>query len=112
MSGFGIEMKTNMSSHIGSGVEQLGKSTKIEAAEESNSENSVSFGDTLKSMIQDTNQSQLDADGKIQELTTGRSKDLHGAVLSMEKADVDFRLLTQVRNKVLEAYREIMRMQV
>lgn len=71
-----------------------------------------SFGEFLKSTVQDANNAQLTADKKLEEVAAGRNKDLHGAVLSMEKADVQFRLLTQVRNKVIEAYREVMRMQV
>jgi flagellar hook-basal body complex protein FliE len=72
----------------------------------------ASFGDFLGNLFQEANQSQIVADQKLQEVAAGRNKDLHGAVLAMEKADVNFRLLTQVRNKVIEAYREIMRMQV
>lgn len=72
----------------------------------------ASFGDFLKNLAQEANTSQIVADRKIEEVAAGRSKDLHGAVLALEKADVNFRLLTQVRNKVIEAYREIMRMQV
>lgn len=72
----------------------------------------ATFGDFLKSLAQEANTSQLAADHKMQEVAAGRNKDLHGAVLAMEKADVNFRLLAQVRNKVIEAYREIMRMQV
>lgn len=70
------------------------------------------FGEFFKELAQDANTSALQADSKMQEVAAGRSKDLHGAVLAMEKADVQFRMLTQVRNKVIEAYREIMRMQV
>jgi flagellar hook-basal body complex protein FliE len=70
------------------------------------------FGDFMKDLVQDANASALQADGKMQDVAAGRNKDLHGAVLAMEKADVQFRLLTQVRNKVIDAYREIMRMQV
>lgn len=73
---------------------------------------SATFGDFLSKMVNEANTSQLDADKKMQEVAAGRNKDLHGAVLSMEQADVNFRLLAQVRNKVIEAYREIMRMQV
>lgn len=72
----------------------------------------ASFGDFLKNLAEETNTSQIVADNKMQEVAAGRNKDLHGAVLAMEKADVNFRMLAQVRNKVIEAYREIMRMQV
>jgi flagellar hook-basal body complex protein FliE len=72
----------------------------------------ATFGDFLKNLAQEANTSQIVADRKVEEVAAGRSKDLHGAVLSLEKADINFRLLTQVRNKVIEAYREIMRMQV
>ena len=71
-----------------------------------------SFGDFIKELANDANSAQLQADSKMKDVAAGRNKDLHGAVLAMEKADVQFRLLSQVRNKVIEAYREIMRMQV
>lgn len=70
------------------------------------------FSDFLKNLADEANSSQITADHKIQEVVAGRNKDLHGAMLAMEKADINFRLLAQVRNKVIEAYREIMRMQV
>lgn len=71
-----------------------------------------SFGEYIKEMANETNAAHLQADGKMQDVAAGRNKDLHGAVLAIEKADIQFRMLTQVRNKVIEAYREIMRMQV
>jgi flagellar hook-basal body complex protein FliE len=71
-----------------------------------------SFGEFIKEMVNETNATGLQADVKMNEVAAGRNKDLHGAVLAMEKADIQFRMLTQVRNKVIEAYREIMRMQV
>lgn len=72
----------------------------------------TSFGDYLARLANDANQAQLVADKRTEEVAVGKTKDLHGALLAVEKADVQFRLLTQVRNKVIEAYREIMRMQV
>jgi len=72
----------------------------------------ATFGDFLQNLVTEANTSQISADQKLQEVASGRNKDLHGAVIAMEKADVNFRLLAQVRNKVIEAYREIMRMQV
>ncbi len=71
-----------------------------------------SFGEFIKEMVNETNAAHLHSDAKVNDVAAGRSKDLHGAVLALEKADIQFRMLTQVRNKVIEAYREIMRMQV
>ncbi len=82
------------------------------APESGGAEGSKTFGDFMKDLVQDANSSAQQADVKMQDVAAGRNKDLHGAVLAMEKADVQFRLLTQVRNKVIDAYREIMRMNV
>lgn len=71
-----------------------------------------SFGDILKNMVAETNQSQQTADQAMQQLHSGGEKNLHGAMISMEKADISMRYMIQVRNKAIEAYQEIMRMQV
>ena len=71
-----------------------------------------SFGEVLKASIDNVNETQLQADRAIKELAAGRNKNIHETMLMMEKADMSFRLMMQARNKVIEAYREIMRMQV
>ena len=71
-----------------------------------------SFGDILQSMVTDANAQQQNADQAIQHLHAGGEKNLHEAMLSMEKADISLRYMIQVRNKAIEAYQEIMRMQV
>jgi flagellar hook-basal body complex protein FliE len=43
---------------------------------------------------------------------TGESQDLHNTVIAMQKADLSFQMMMQVRNKIVQAYQEIMRMQV
>lgn len=96
---------------IGRAREQSGLSNQ-EIAGGEETEGTKTFGQFLKELAQDANSSGLQANAKMQDVAAGRNKDLHGAVLAMEKADVQFRLLTQVRNKVIDAYREIMRMQV
>ena len=58
------------------------------------------------------NLDQHQADHAIKEMVAGRSKNLHETLLAVEKADSSLKLMMQVRNKVLDAYREIMRMQV
>src|SRR4051794_2585342 len=71
-----------------------------------------SFGDMLKESLDKANEIQLQADRAAKELAAGRNKNVHETMLMLEKADMSFRLMMQVRNKVLDAYREIMRMQV
>src|SRR5262245_50541028 len=114
MSISGIEFGSRMQVS-GGGIDRLReqRENSIEqAGESSESGGTKTFGDFMKDLVQDANSSALQADAKMQDVAAGRNKDLHGAVLAMEKADVQFRLLTQVRNKVIDAYREIMRMQV
>lgn len=101
---FGLRNSTNGIS------ESLRSGSELNKSSESNE--SKSFGDVIKELVQDANETNKEADLKAQEIVAGRNKDIHGAVLAMEKADVQFRLLSQVRNKVIEAYKEIMRMQV
>lgn len=112
----GIDFGTRMSSLESKiGNTDLREKSEISRGTEttgSESGNSVTFGDFLSKMVQEANQSQLTADQKLQDVAVGRNKDLHGAMIAMEKADINFKLLTQVRNKVIDAYREIMRMQV
>ena len=73
---------------------------------------SESFGQVLKQSLNEVNQLQNQADQAIDGLTTGQNTDIHYTMIAMEKADVAFRLLMQIRNKVITAYETIMRMQV
>jgi len=70
------------------------------------------FGEALKAAVGKVNDAQLAADGAVEKLQTGESRNLHEVMISLEKADISMRLLMQVRNKVIEAYQEVMRMQV
>ena len=70
------------------------------------------FGDLLGKMVGKVNDLQVSADKSIQALSTGESKGLHEVMLAVEKASISFQMLTQVRNKAVEAYQEIMRMPV
>ncbi len=70
------------------------------------------FADMLGDAVSQTNEAQLDADKAAVALQTGKAENLHEVMLSMEEADISMRLLVQMRNKALDAYQEIMRMQV
>jgi len=70
------------------------------------------FGQMLKDSMAKVNSLHLEADQAIQDLAAGKATDIHKTMIAMEKAEVSFQLMMQVRNKVVAAYQEIMRMQV
>ena len=70
------------------------------------------FGTVLKDAISTVNELQKQSDQEIQKLMTGESQDLHNTVIAMQKADLSFQMMMQVRNKIVQAYQEIIRMQV
>jgi len=70
------------------------------------------FGEMLKTSIAEVNQAQISADRAAEQIAAGETKNLHGAMIKLEEADISLRLMVQVRNKAVEAYQEIMRMQV
>ena len=67
---------------------------------------------TFEKLLQDVNQQQLNAEAKQVELLVTDNKDIHGTMLALEKADLSMRLMLQIRNKLVSAYEEVMRMQV
>ena len=70
------------------------------------------FGDALKEAIATVNEVQKKSDHEIQKLMTGQSQDLHSTLIAVQKADLTFQMMMQVRNKIVQAYNEIMRMPV
>ena len=75
-------------------------------------ENQKTFSEVLAESIGEVNSLQREADKAIQRLITGESKNIHETVLAVEKADMAFRTMNQIRMKVIDAYREVMKMQV
>lgn len=71
-----------------------------------------SFQETLEESIKRVNDLQLQADQAIQDLTTGENKDVAQTMIAVQKASLSFQLMTQVRNKIVQAYEEVMRMPV
>jgi len=69
------------------------------------------FGDILQSVLDDMNQLQGDAETKVAGVLSGNGADVHSALIAVEKADLSFELMMQVRNKIVSAYEEISRMQ-
>ncbi len=78
----------------------------------SGSGDGISFKETVKKAIGQVNELQHQADQMAVGLASGNVEDVHEAMLAMQKAKLALDLTIQVRNKVIEAYQEIMRMQV
>jgi flagellar hook-basal body complex protein FliE len=70
------------------------------------------FGEVLKDAISTVNDLQKQSDSEIRNLMAGENQDLHATLIAVQKADLSFQTMMQVRNKIVAAYQEIMRMQV
>jgi flagellar hook-basal body complex protein FliE len=70
------------------------------------------FLTSLKDAIAKANEIQLDATREVDKLMTGETQNVHQTMIALQKADVSFQMMMQVRNKIVAAYEEIQRMQV
>jgi flagellar hook-basal body complex protein FliE len=70
------------------------------------------FGDTISAALEAVSQSEFAADSVAESIATGGDASIQDLMISMTKAQLNVDLLVQVRNKAVEAYQEIMRMQV
>jgi flagellar hook-basal body complex protein FliE len=69
------------------------------------------FAEHLKATLTTANDLQHKSATAQQELATGRNGNIHETMIAMDKADVSFRMVMAVRDKVVAAYQEVMRMQ-
>jgi flagellar hook-basal body complex protein FliE len=77
-----------------------------------NNSNSINFGDVLKNELDKVNDTQISADKATQDLLTGESTDVHQVLIATEEARLSLELAVQIRNKLVDAYQEISRMQI
>ena len=69
------------------------------------------FGSALKTAINQVEQMHTSAEQQVGDLLKGDRSDVHNVMIAVEKADVAFQLMMQVRNKIVSAYQEVSRMQ-
>jgi len=74
-------------------------------------ESGGSFAETLRGAMDGMGELGEQADSKVAGVLTGTGTDVHSALIAVEKADLSFQLMMQVRNKIVSAYQEISRMQ-
>ncbi|WP_163530557.1 flagellar hook-basal body complex protein FliE [Halobacillus ihumii] len=70
------------------------------------------FASSLKQAINTVNEAQIASDAKTKALARGEVNDLHGVMIASQKASITMQTTIEIRNKVIDAYKEMMRMQV
>ena len=90
---------------IGPQVPNITRTPATSPAEE------AGFGKSLANAIENVQQLGNDANQQVQQLVEGNGQDIHRAMISVEKSDLAFEMMLQVRNKIVSAYQEISRMQ-
>ncbi|KHE72735.1 flagellar hook-basal body complex protein FliE [Halobacillus sp. BBL2006] len=70
------------------------------------------FADQLKNAIEGVNKTQVESDKMTQAMARGEVEDLHNVMIASQKASITMQTTVEIQNKVIEAYKEIMRMQV
>jgi len=91
------------------GLQGLGKPNSQQSPKAGGS---ASFSDTLKGFMSDVNNMQQKADESIKKMAVGEITDVHQVMSSVEEANVAFNMMMEIRNKVMDAYQEIIRMRL
>lgn len=89
-----------------------GSLADIQSTTKSKAAPGETFAETLKSAVNEVNTLQKASDKSMQDLATGRTDNVADVMIAAEKADIALRVMVQVRNKIIDAYNEIMKMQV
>jgi len=71
-----------------------------------------SFKNTLQGFLSDVNQMQAKADESIKKMAAGEITDVHQVMSTVQEASVSFNMMMEIRNKVMEAYQEVLRMRI
>jgi len=90
----------------------ISKTAELKTQGAAEVQNKGNFGKAITGYLQDVNGQQEQANTSITELLSGKNKDINSVVASVAKADMSFKLLVGVRNKLVQAYQETMKMQI
>jgi flagellar hook-basal body complex protein FliE len=80
--------------------------------EKAEQKNGAGFKETISSYVNEVNDLQVKAGESIENFATGKVENVHEVMIAMSKAEVSFKFMMETRNKLVDAYKEIMRMQV
>ena len=75
-------------------------------------QNGVSFKETVSNFVNEVNDLQIKAGESVENFATGKVENVHEVMIAMSKAEISFKFMMETRNKLIDAYKEIIRMQV
>lgn len=101
----------NLSKEFGEGdIRRIGSGKEIDIS--NLSRGGGQFADFIKDAVNAVDQAQKTASQKTEDLVTGRSDNIHEVMISMEQAQLSFQLMLEIRNKMVDTYQELSRMQM
>ncbi len=103
-----MNMEMRVASSLQRSLDELARSSSARGAQATLED----FKEMLDNAIDTVNDLQSNADQLTQKLATGELKDLHQVMIAVEEVNIALQLTMQIRNKIVEAYQEVMRMQV
>ena len=96
-------------------IQQVAKTGQVESTQSTQAAGSVQgsgFGGILNQFVGEVNEKQLASSQAVNDLLAGKDVPLHQAMIAMQEAGVAFQLMVEVRNKLLQGYQDLMRMQI
>jgi flagellar hook-basal body complex protein FliE len=93
-----------------SGVNNIGQNLGVSGTTSSASQGGTDFVQTLQESMQKVEGLQTEAEKQVEGMVSGQGADVHSAMIAVEKADLSFQLMMQVRNKIVDAYQQISQM--
>lgn len=102
-----MQMHNSVNNHF-----SINKINQFQQQLQKTNQNQSNFSEILKNAIHNVNDLQVQSDVATEKLARGENIELHNVMIAAQKASISLQLSMEVRNKVIESYQEIMRMQV
>jgi flagellar hook-basal body complex protein FliE len=93
-------------------LQQINSDAPLQSLSSAPTSGGGNFENLLGGLVNDVAQKQAAASNTISGLLSGQNVSLHQAMISMEEANISFQMMVEVRNRLLDSYQELMRMQI
>lgn len=93
-------------------LNNLNNVNALNKQDKANNDSSLDFAGMLKDSINEANAIQKDSEQSLSDMATGQVKDLHQAAIAIGKAETNMKMMLEVRNKAISAYKEILKTQI